>query len=118
MHLALSASGPAATRSRRGRPVLEVAALLVQLRLSHRGEQLHGVIQHHQLGVFRREAGIEARLQNNVDARNHQSTSGYVLSYSLGVVPIDLNSSTTMEDLLSQADAAMYKHKQARKRTV
>ena len=61
---------------------------------------------------------IEARLQNNVDARNHQSTAGYVLSYSLGVIPIDLNSSATMEEWLSQADAAMYKHKQARKRTV
>ncbi|MBN2118740.1 MAG: diguanylate cyclase [Anaerolineales bacterium] len=61
---------------------------------------------------------IEARLQNNVAARNHQSTSGYVLSYSLGVIPIDLNSSATMEELLSQADAAMYKHKQARKRPV
>ncbi|HSB00301.1 MAG TPA: GGDEF domain-containing protein, partial [Anaerolineales bacterium] len=59
---------------------------------------------------------IQARLQSNVDARNNQSTSGYALSYSLGVVPIDLNSSSTMEELLSQADAAMYKHKQSRKR--
>lgn len=61
---------------------------------------------------------IQARLQQNVEARNGQSASGYTLSYSLGAIQIDLNSSLTMEELLSQADAAMYKHKQARKRLV
>src|SRR5512138_2827690 len=59
---------------------------------------------------------IQARLQSNVDTRNNQSTSGYALSYSLGMIPVDLDSSATMEELLSQADAAMYQHKQARKR--
>lgn len=61
---------------------------------------------------------LEARLQQNVDAHNLQSTSGYSLSYSLGVIQVDLQASITMEELLLQADAAMYKHKQARRRAV
>jgi len=62
-------------------------------------------------------ARIQARLQNNVDAHNLQSAHGYVLSFSLGIIRVDLNSTLTMEALLSQADAEMYKHKQYRKRT-
>ena len=62
-------------------------------------------------------AGMQARLQSNVDAHNLQSERGYALSFSLGVIRVDSNSTITMEALLSQADAAMYKHKQGRKRT-
>jgi len=61
-------------------------------------------------------AGIQARLQSNVNADNLQSVRGYALSFSLGVIRVDLNSTATMEALLSQADAAMYAHKQSRKR--
>ena len=60
---------------------------------------------------------IQARLQNNVDAYNLQAVRGYALSFSLGIIRVDVNSTLTMEELLSQADAAMYKHKQSRKRT-
>lgn len=63
-------------------------------------------------------SSIQDRLQKNVDIRNNQSLSGYALSFSMGAIQVDLDSSITMEELLSQADAAMYKHKQARKRTV
>ena len=63
-------------------------------------------------------SSIQDRLQKNVDIRNNQSISGYALSFSLGAIQVDLDASVTMEELLSQADAAMYKHKQARKRTV
>ena len=63
-------------------------------------------------------SSIQDRLQKNVDIRNNQSISGYALSFSLGAIQVDLDSSITMEELLSQADAAMYKHKQTRKRTV
>jgi diguanylate cyclase (GGDEF)-like protein len=62
-------------------------------------------------------ASIQARLQSNVDLHNLQSAHGYGLSFSLGIIPVDVNSGTTMEALLSQADEAMYKHKQSRKRT-
>ena len=60
--------------------------------------------------------GIQARLQSNVDAHNLLSVRGYALSFSLGVVRVDLNSVFTVEGLLNQADAAMYAHKQQRKR--
>jgi diguanylate cyclase (GGDEF)-like protein len=58
---------------------------------------------------------MQARLQSNVDAHNLQA-DGHALSFSLGVIRVDSNSTETMEMLLSQADAAMYKHKQSRKR--
>lgn len=59
---------------------------------------------------------IQTRLQNNLAAYNLRSTNGRALSFSLGVIQVDINTSITMEELLSQADAAMYKHKQSRKR--
>jgi two-component system cell cycle response regulator len=62
-------------------------------------------------------AGMQARLQSNVDAHNLQSERGYALSFSMGVIRVEANSTISMEALLSQADAAMYKHKLSRKRT-
>lgn len=59
---------------------------------------------------------MQARLQSNVDVHNLQA-SGHTLSFSLGVIRVEAESTDTMEALLSQADAAMYKHKQSRKRT-
>jgi diguanylate cyclase (GGDEF)-like protein len=59
---------------------------------------------------------IQTRLQNNVAAYNLRSTNGHALSFSLGVIQVNTNIPITMEELLSQADAAMYKHKQSRKR--
>lgn len=61
-------------------------------------------------------ASMQARLQSNVDAYNLQSAPGQALSFSLGVIGVEPQSTITMEALLSQADAAMYKHKQSRKR--
>jgi len=60
-------------------------------------------------------ASMQARLQSNVNTHNIQA-NGHALSFSLGVIRVDSNSTDTMEVLLSQADAAMYKHKQSRKR--
>lgn len=61
-------------------------------------------------------AGIQARLQSNVDSHNLVSVQGYALSFSLGIIRVDLNSTLTVEALLSQADAAMYAHKKGKKR--
>jgi diguanylate cyclase (GGDEF)-like protein len=61
-------------------------------------------------------ASMQTRLQNIVDAYNLQAGSSNALSFSLGVIRIDPISTNTMEELLSLADAAMYKHKQSRKR--
>ncbi len=60
-------------------------------------------------------ASVRARLQQNVDDHNRNTTPGYALSFSLGVIAVEPASSLTMEELLSQADTAMYKHKQARR---
>jgi len=59
---------------------------------------------------------IQKRLQNNVAAYNLRSMNGHDLSFSLGVIQVDITAPVTMEELLSRADAAMYKHKQSRKR--
>ena len=61
---------------------------------------------------------IQLRLQKNVEAYNLRAGPGAALSLSVGVIKVDLASDITMEELLSQADAAMYKHKQSRRRTV
>jgi diguanylate cyclase (GGDEF)-like protein len=61
-------------------------------------------------------AGIRSRLQNQVDAHNLQAASGLALAFSLGIISVDIDSALTMEELLLQADAAMYRHKQSRKR--
>jgi GGDEF domain-containing protein len=43
---------------------------------------------------------------------------GQTLSFSMGTIWADPRSSITMEELLSQADQAMYAHKLRRKRPV
>lgn len=63
-------------------------------------------------------ANMEARLRSNVDTYNLQASSGQALSFSLGTIWADSTADITMEELLSQADKAMYVHKQRRKRPV
>ncbi len=60
-------------------------------------------------------ATIQARLQSNVDAYNLQSVKGYTLSFSLGVVQVDLNTTFTVDTVLTQADAIMYEQKRLKK---
>lgn len=61
-------------------------------------------------------ATMEARLQGNVDAHNLQTDREHALAFSLGSIRVDSNSTITMEALMAQADEAMYKHKQSRRR--
>ena len=63
-------------------------------------------------------ASIRQHLQNNVDAYNLRAAPGHTLSFSLGVIRAEPDSTLTMEELLSQADEAMYQHKLSRRRTV
>jgi len=58
---------------------------------------------------------IQERLQSNVDTHNLESVHGYALSFSLGIIQVDLKSTFTVEALLSQADEAMYIHKRDKK---
>jgi len=62
-------------------------------------------------------AGMQSLLKRNVDAYNDQAEQGHALAFSLGVIRADSNSSISMEEFLSQADEAMYLHKQRRKRS-
>jgi diguanylate cyclase (GGDEF)-like protein len=59
---------------------------------------------------------MRARLQSFVDAHNLQAAQGHALAFSLGVIRIAPDSTDTMEELLSQADEAMYEHKLSRRR--
>jgi len=61
-------------------------------------------------------AGMQALLHNNVNAYNLQAENLQALSFSLGAIRIGQNSTITMEEFLSQADEAMFAHKQRRKR--
>ena len=62
-------------------------------------------------------ASVQSQLQNNVDNYNQRSDSGQSLAFSLGVIRVEPQSTITMEELLSEADAAMYQHKISRRRT-
>jgi diguanylate cyclase (GGDEF)-like protein len=58
---------------------------------------------------------IQRRLESNLDEHNAQADHSYVLSLSMGVIPVDLNSNLTTDELLAQADAALYVNKQHKK---
>jgi len=61
---------------------------------------------------------MQARLQNNVDNYNFQSSDLPAIAFSMGIISVHPKSDITMEELLSKADKAMYEHKQHRRRTV
>jgi predicted signal transduction protein with EAL and GGDEF domain len=60
---------------------------------------------------------MQALLKNNVDTYNLQFSQQSTIAFSLGIIWAQPDSATTMEDLLSQADKAMYEHKRLRKST-
>ncbi|MBV6449528.1 MAG: Sensor histidine kinase RcsC [Anaerolineales bacterium] len=61
-------------------------------------------------------ANMQTRLQRGVDEYNRQVEREHALSFSLGSIMADAESTISMEEFLAQADEAMYKHKQSRKR--
>jgi two-component system, cell cycle response regulator len=66
------------------------------------------------------ESDVESmrnHLQNNVDAHNLEAGQP-AITFSMGVIRMYPDSGITMEELLSQADRAMYEHKTRRRRTV
>ncbi len=58
---------------------------------------------------------ILQRLQDNIDYHNRTAGREYRLSLSMGAVHIEPGSSTSLEELMTQADAEMYRVKQARR---
>ncbi|MCC6500291.1 MAG: diguanylate cyclase [Anaerolineales bacterium] len=61
-------------------------------------------------------AGMQAHLQKNADDYNRRVAPEHALSFSMGSIRLNADSKISMEEFLSQADEAMYKHKQSRKR--
>ncbi|MEP6920110.1 MAG: diguanylate cyclase [bacterium] len=64
------------------------------------------------------EGGVEtvlARLEDRFRAANAQSSSPYSLSVSVGVALMNPEETQTVEDLMSEADRAMYENKRKRK---
>lgn len=60
-------------------------------------------------------AGVVARLEENLRLDHDQDKYGYQLSLSVGAVWIPCNSTLTIEQLLINADGAMYKDKRSKK---
>jgi len=60
---------------------------------------------------------IQERLQSNVDRHNLESVHGYALSFSFGIIQVDLTSTSAVEVLIAEADEAMYVHKRFKRGT-
>jgi diguanylate cyclase (GGDEF)-like protein len=61
------------------------------------------------------EDSISTRLQQNLRTYNTRSRSGYKLSLSLGIVSVDLDTTTaTINELIARADQQMYAHKRSK----
>jgi diguanylate cyclase (GGDEF)-like protein len=58
---------------------------------------------------------IRHRLQEQLDACNAQPGRRYRLSFSVGVVTADVDRWLTLEELMAEADALMYRQKQKKK---
>ena len=58
---------------------------------------------------------ILERLDTHTNTQTALSNFGYTLSFSSGVICVDPNSTQTIQELLSQADVAMYTNKQLKK---
>ncbi len=56
-----------------------------------------------------------ARLQRQVQAWNQRNPLGYALRYSAGVIGFNPHFHRSVDDLLAEADAAMYVNKTERK---
>jgi two-component system cell cycle response regulator len=61
------------------------------------------------------EAGFRKRLQDQLAALNAQAGRQYRLSFSVGFVTVGFDGWLSLEDVLAEADASMYREKQQRK---
>ncbi len=60
-------------------------------------------------------AAIMARLQGHVDFHNVRAIRPHALALSVGVVDCGSADDASLDELLQAADAAMYRHKRAKK---
>ncbi len=56
------------------------------------------------------------RVRTQVGALNLRAQRGYALDFSVGDAAMAADRPLTLEELMQQADAAMYAHKQSRRR--
>ncbi|MEW6129980.1 MAG: sensor domain-containing diguanylate cyclase [Acidobacteriota bacterium] len=54
---------------------------------------------------------IIARLQSKLDAYNAASNRSYILSLSIGAIPVDIHSPDSIDELINRADQSMYEQK-------
>lgn len=59
--------------------------------------------------------GVAARFKQEIGAVNQVENRPYIIEASFGIVKHDRETPHTIEELLSQADALMYRHKNSRK---
>lgn len=61
---------------------------------------------------------IQTRLQGNVDTYNLESMRGYALSFSMGIIRVDLASTFTVDTLLAQADEVFTPIKRKKEKSI
>jgi diguanylate cyclase (GGDEF)-like protein/PAS domain S-box-containing protein len=54
---------------------------------------------------------IISRLQSKIEVYNASSNRSYVLSLSIGAIPVDIHSPESIDELIDKADKAMYEQK-------
>ena len=59
--------------------------------------------------------GIISRLRESLRSYNEQRNHSYFLALSIGAVRVGANTDSTIEELIAQADVAMYEHKRSKK---
>lgn len=55
------------------------------------------------------------RIHERIDEHNAESREPYLIACSIGVAPLDLESPATLEEIIAEADRAMYTEKKRRK---
>lgn len=61
---------------------------------------------------------ISGRLDRNITRYNLESTKPYELSVSYGLIKVEFGSAITIQEAINFADAAMYEHKQDRRKSI
>jgi len=67
------------------------------------------------LGKPQEVGTVLERLSNATNAMNREHGKAYQISYSAGIVEVDLHAAQSLDELLEQADAAMYRKKREKR---
>jgi diguanylate cyclase (GGDEF)-like protein len=78
------------------------------------GDEFTALVRDFPFGTLRTKECLQNRLQKNLENYNAEGRHTHQLLFSLGVICVDSATTSTVEELLTKADQAMYKHKRAR----